>query len=132
MILFSVPGPLDGNGNSGGGDDSPLSFSCHTWDKATKAKMTLENYYSNLISQHQERRSRWQRLEASLKDDSIPEERKIEKRAAHAVRETEFLRLKRSRLGADDFDQLKVGRGNFLPRSFSKREGDVGGGLTIF
>ena len=32
----------------------------------------------------------------------------------HAQKETEFLRLKRSRLGVDDFDSLKViGRGAF-------------------
>ena len=39
---------------------------------------------------------------------------KIEKRAAHATKETEFLRLKRSRLGVQDFDPIKViGRGAF-------------------
>ena len=37
-----------------------------------------------------------------------------ERRALHAQKETEFLRLKRSRLGIDDFDSLKViGRGAF-------------------
>ena len=41
-------------------DTSTLRFSCHTWDKATKAKVTLENYYSNLISQHLERKQRWE------------------------------------------------------------------------
>lgn len=55
---------------------------------------------------------RLQRLEESLKDE--PEEKKSEKRAQHAVKETEFLRLKRSKLGVDDFDPLKViGRGAF-------------------
>ena len=44
----------------------------------------------------------------------MSEEQRAEKRHAHAVRETEFLRLKRSRLGVDDFDPLKViGRGAF-------------------
>jgi len=87
-------------------------FSSHTWDKATKAKVTLENYYSNLISQHSERKQRLQRLEESLRDE--PEEQKSEKRAQHAVKETEFLRLKRSKLGVDDFDPIKViGRGAF-------------------
>ncbi len=38
---------------------SGVRFSGHTLDKATKAKVTLENYYSNLISQHKERRDRW-------------------------------------------------------------------------
>jgi len=92
-----------------------LRISCHTLDKATKAKMTLESYYNNLINQHAERRSRRQRLEDSLlRDDALSEEAKSQKRAAHAMRETEFLRLKRSRLGAEDFQQLKViGRGAF-------------------
>ena len=39
-----------------------LRFSSHTWDKATKAKVTLENYYSNLISQHLERKQRCFRI----------------------------------------------------------------------
>ena len=44
----------------------------------------------------------------------MSEETKAEKRLQHAVKETEFLRLKRSRLGVDDFDPLKViGRGAF-------------------
>ncbi|QQP38235.1 Uncharacterized protein FKW44_018751 [Caligus rogercresseyi] len=51
---------------------------------------------------------RLQRLEESLKDDAIPEAQKTEKRQQHAVKETEFLRLKRSRLGVEDFDPLKV------------------------
>lgn len=35
-----------------------MRFSGHTLDKATKAKVHLENYYSNLITQHKERRIR--------------------------------------------------------------------------
>lgn len=39
---------------------------------------------------------------------------KGERRQQHAVKETEFLRLKRSRLDVDDFEPLKViGRGAF-------------------
>ena len=91
-----------------------INFSCHTLDKATKAKLTLENYYSNLISLNRERRERWQRLEDTLKAESMPEDQKVEKRLQHASKETEFLRLKRSRLGCEDFDPLKViGRGAF-------------------
>lgn len=57
---------------------------------------------------------RLQRLEESLKDDSIPESQKDEKRNQHAAKETEFLRMKRSRLGVEDFDPLKViGKGAF-------------------
>ena len=39
---------------------------------------------------------------------------KEEKRQQHAMKETEFLRLKRSRLGCHDFEPIKViGRGAF-------------------
>lgn len=89
-------------------------FSCHTLDKATKAKVTLESYYSNLISQHKERRLRLERLEDSLKDNGLPDGAKAEKRQKHAEKETEYLRFKRSKLGVDDFDPLKViGKGAF-------------------
>jgi len=37
----------------------PIRFSGHTLDKATKAKVHLENYYSNLITQHIERKNRY-------------------------------------------------------------------------
>lgn len=39
--------------------ENTIRFSGHTLDKATKAKVTLENYYSNLIAQHIERKQRW-------------------------------------------------------------------------
>lgn len=91
-----------------------LNFSGHTIDKAAKAKLHLENYYSNLINQCTERNTRQQRLEDSMNQEGLSEEQKQEKRLQHAAKETEFLRLKRSRLGVDDFEPLKViGKGSF-------------------
>lgn len=52
--------------------------------------------------------SRLDKLEESLKDDTLTESQKQEKRQQHAQKETEFLRLKRSRLGVEDFEPLKV------------------------
>ena len=44
----------------------------------------------------------------------LPEEDKAKKRRIHAAKETEFLRLKRTRLGKDDFEPLKkIGQGAF-------------------
>lgn len=46
-------------------------------------------------------------------DVSVPLQ-KVMRRSQHARKETEFLRLKRTRLGLDDFESLKViGRGAF-------------------
>lgn len=54
------------------------------------------------------------KLEETLKDESLSEQQKQEKRQQHAQKESEFLRLKRSRLGVEDFEPLKViGRGAF-------------------
>lgn len=50
--------PTDGVSTSHFADSGQIRFSGHTLDKATKAKVHLENYYSNLISQHMERRIR--------------------------------------------------------------------------
>jgi len=96
-------------------NNSDVRFSGHTLDKATKAKLTLENYYSNLVSQHKDRKQRWQRLEENLNsEENMTEDQKDEQRRQHASKETEFLRLRRSRLGVEDFDPLKViGRGAF-------------------
>lgn len=98
---------------------SPVSqpkqhFSGHTIDRAAKAKLHLENYYSNLINHYTERQQRQQRLEDSMIKDELNEEQKEEKRKQHAAKETEFLRLKRSHLGVEDFEPLKViGKGSF-------------------
>lgn len=44
----------------------------------------------------------------------LPHLQKRIRRSAHAQKETEFLRLKRTRLGLEDFESLKViGRGAF-------------------
>ncbi|XP_022255449.1 serine/threonine-protein kinase tricorner-like, partial [Limulus polyphemus] len=103
--------PLESMATTEGGQ---ITFSGHTLDKATKAKVHLENYYSNLISQHLERKSRHERLEETMKEEGLSEQQKQEKRNQHAIKETEFLRLKRSRLGVEDFEPLKViGRGAF-------------------
>ena len=95
-------------------EEISLQFSSHTLDKATKAKLTLENYYNNLISQHKERGERLKRLDDSLNGKGLCKTLKEEKRIQHAKVETEFLRLKRSRLGVDDFEAIKViGKGAF-------------------
>ncbi|KAL3841319.1 hypothetical protein ACJMK2_019481 [Sinanodonta woodiana] len=91
-----------------------VQISNHTIDKVTKAKVTLENYYSNLIAQHEERETRYRLLEQSMEEEGLTAEQKNERRQQHAVKETEFLRLKRSRLGVEDFESLKViGKGAF-------------------
>uniref|UniRef100_A0A673N2V2 non-specific serine/threonine protein kinase n=1 Tax=Sinocyclocheilus rhinocerous TaxID=307959 RepID=A0A673N2V2_9TELE len=90
------------------------SMSNHTKERVTMAKVTLENFYSNLISQHEEREMRQQKLEKVMDQEGLGDEEKGLRRSEHARKETEFLRLKRTRLGLEDFESLKViGRGAF-------------------
>jgi len=91
-----------------------LQISSNTREKATRAKVLLENFYSNIFLQHKERRERQCKLEESLQEDNLSDLAKIERRRMHAVKETEYLRLKRAKLGVEDFDPLKViGKGAF-------------------
>lgn len=53
VLLFVTAGVLEMTGC-----ESTIRFSGHTLDKATKAKVILENYYSNLVTQHLERKQR--------------------------------------------------------------------------
>jgi len=83
-------------------------------EKVKKAKVTLETFYSNLINQQIERDTRIQKLEGIMEKEGLPEEQKEKRRIEHALKETDFLRLKRTRLGLGDFEMLKViGRGAF-------------------
>ncbi|CAG0897346.1 unnamed protein product [Cyprideis torosa] len=96
------------------GRTGQVQLSHHTLEKATKAKMKLESYYSNLLLTHIERKQRYEKLEESMRIEGLTEDQKEAKRLEHAQKETEFLRLKRSRLGVDDFEPIKViGRGAF-------------------
>lgn len=89
-------------------------MSSHTRERVTVAKLTLENFYSNLILQHEERETRQKKLEVAMEEEGLADEEKKLRRSQHARKETEFLRLKRTRLGLDDFESLKViGRGAF-------------------
>ncbi|XP_028414157.1 serine/threonine-protein kinase tricorner-like [Dendronephthya gigantea] len=89
-------------------------FSPHTLEKAAKTKVSLQSFYSNLLAQHKDRKSRLCCLEAAMEEQGLTAQEREERRMLHAQKETEFLRLKRSRLGVDDFDSLKViGRGAF-------------------
>jgi serine/threonine kinase 38 len=89
-------------------------FSRHTADKASKAKLHLEAYYQGLLVQGEERRERRRRLEETISRARLSEGDRAERRRELAARETEFLRLKRSKLGAADFEAIKViGKGAF-------------------
>lgn len=89
-------------------------ISSYTREKAQRTRLALESYYSQLLGQQAERAERYRRLEAQMAEEGLSEPDREAKRSAHAAKETEFLRLKRTKLTIEDFDSLKViGRGAF-------------------
>jgi len=91
-----------------------LDISPHTQDKARRAKLMIENYYSNLILQQHQRVERCQRFEESLGRAGSSGEEVDRRRRQYREKETEFLRMKRSRMHCKDFLPLRViGKGAF-------------------
>lgn len=79
-----------------------------------EVRNTFQLSFRNLATQQLERTDRLKRLQESLKAKGITDDEKQDKLKEHASKETEFLRLRRSKLGADDFEPLKViGKGAF-------------------
>ncbi|KAK4469354.1 hypothetical protein MN116_006914 [Schistosoma mekongi] len=130
IISMSTNSQVTNGGGSGGGDltssssttslnrtnpsVTSLNVSSHTLDKVKVAKVTLEYYYDNLIVQYRERQNRYKILESMMESEGLTEEQKQIKRTQHALKESEFLRLKRARLTVDDFLPLKIiGKGAF-------------------
>jgi serine/threonine kinase 38 len=49
-------------------------MSNHTRERVTVAKLTLENFYSNLILQHEERETRQKKLEVAMEEEGLADE----------------------------------------------------------
>jgi len=95
-------------------NENKLKISSCTEEKATRAKVLLENFYTGLFTQYKERKDRQAKLEDSMRTDNVSDLAKVERRRLHAQKETEYLRMKRAKLGVDDFEPLKViGKGAF-------------------
>lgn len=85
-----------------------------TATRVTAAKSSFEQFYANLASETEARGDRKTGLEKRMEAKNLNEEEKEARRQEHKVRETEFLRMKRTRLGHQDFDVLEtIGRGAF-------------------
>lgn len=83
-------------------------------DKAISAKYRLETFYKNIVSESAERDSRRKIEEAKVFNSPATDDRKQRLLAAYGHRESEFLRLRRVRMGVHDFSTVKViGKGAF-------------------
>lgn len=82
--------------------------------KIAKARISIDSFYINLQKDAKDREQRYQNFLNDMKLRKYDEEEREKGLIEYGTKETEFLRLKRTRLGLSDFNKLKViGRGAF-------------------
>lgn len=96
-------------------DRSTVGFSDETVPRAKGAQMKLEHYYKVAVDSAIERNTRRVELERRLQGDTMmTEERKQRQLQQLGKKESTFLRLRRTKLGLDNFRTVKViGKGAF-------------------
>lgn len=85
-------------------------------DEEVQCAFPSRFWTSNVVEEDLKQLAPFHSLSSTSKDDLflLLILQKVMRRSQHARKETEFLRLKRTRLGLDDFESLKViGRGAF-------------------
>uniref|UniRef100_A0A914GUL7 non-specific serine/threonine protein kinase n=1 Tax=Globodera rostochiensis TaxID=31243 RepID=A0A914GUL7_GLORO len=93
---------------------SQTQVSQYIRDKANRTRLSIESYYAQAMVQLAEREQRAEKLEKQMADEGLNEQEKEERRKVHAAKENDFLRQRRTKLSANDFQSLKViGRGAF-------------------
>ncbi|KAF4352440.1 hypothetical protein G4B88_018872 [Cannabis sativa] len=85
-----------------------------TKQKVAAAKQYIENHYKKQMKSLQERRERRNVLEKKLADAEVSEEEQSNLLKYLEKKETEYMRLQRHKMGADDFEPLTmIGKGAF-------------------
>jgi serine/threonine kinase 38 len=94
--------------------DSSDSHDVGTASRATAAKQNLEMFYSKLPVDRSDRERRLRELEKQMTELGLPEaDRELRRREA-LLRETDYLRIRRCKIGVRDFQILKtIGKGAF-------------------
>ncbi|ODV87489.1 hypothetical protein CANARDRAFT_26886 [[Candida] arabinofermentans NRRL YB-2248] len=95
-------------------DRHPEWFSKPSQDRASAIKLKLEHYYKTAIEHAIERNQRRITFEQKLGTDGSSGERKNRELQLFGKNESQFLRLRRTRLSLEDFNTVKViGKGAF-------------------
>ncbi|KAH0635024.1 hypothetical protein AABB24_016348 [Solanum stoloniferum] len=85
-----------------------------TKQKVAAAKQYIEKHYKEQMKSLQERRERRNMLEKKLADAEVSEEEQSNLLKYLEKKETEFMRIQRHKMGADDFEPLTmIGKGAF-------------------
>ncbi|KAL3578025.1 hypothetical protein D5086_019529 [Populus alba] len=107
----------DTAGNEKEGSKAPNSEEAPsnvTRQKVAAAKQYIENHYKKQMKDLQERKERRNVLEKKLADAEVSEEEQDNLLKYLEKKETEYMRLQRHKMGADDFEPLTmIGKGAF-------------------
>ncbi|CAL4897880.1 unnamed protein product [Urochloa decumbens] len=96
---------------AGAGEEA---MSSATKQKVAAAKQYIENHYKAQMKSLQERKERRWMLERKLADADVSEEEQYNILKDLEKKETEYMRLRRHKMGVDDFELLTIiGRGAF-------------------
>ncbi|CCF56171.1 hypothetical protein KAFR_0A07370 [Kazachstania africana CBS 2517] len=109
------------NNASSNGDNNYMFFerrpdllSKATQDRAAAVKLKVENFYQQSVKYAIERNERRVELEGELTSHNWSDERKSRQLSSLGKKESQFLRLRRTRLSLEDFQTVKViGKGAF-------------------
>ncbi|KAG5518274.1 hypothetical protein PMAC_003070 [Pneumocystis sp. 'macacae'] len=92
----------------------PSGFKKTTHERAASVKLKLEHLYKVAVEQAVERNQRRTDFETKLAKDRGSDERKRRQLSSLGQKESQFLRLRRTRLSLSDFHTIKViGKGAF-------------------
>ncbi|KAM7254052.1 hypothetical protein ACFE04_031734 [Oxalis oulophora] len=95
-------------------DEEDSTMSDTTKQKVAAAKQYIENHYKEQMKNLQERKERRTILEKKLADGDVSEEDQNNLLKYLEKKETEYMRLQRHKMGADDFELLTmIGKGAF-------------------
>ncbi|KAK4748144.1 hypothetical protein SAY87_014730 [Trapa incisa] len=98
-------------GSAHSGDDTPSDV---TKQRVAAAKQYIENHYKEQMKNLQERKERRNMLEQKLADADVSEDDQNNLLKFLEKKETEYMRLQRHKMGADDFELLTmIGKGAF-------------------
>ncbi|XP_019433044.1 PREDICTED: serine/threonine-protein kinase 38-like [Lupinus angustifolius] len=104
----------DNDDNNGGNGDSNAPVDEVTKQKVAAAKQYIENHYKEQMKNLQERKERRAVLENKLADADVSEEDQNNLFKFLEKKETEYMRLKRHKMGAGNFELLTmIGKGAF-------------------
>jgi serine/threonine protein kinase len=110
-----------------------LTLSQETVEKAKLSKLLIESHYTNMAKDRKERMMRRRSLEQQMEQLQCSNEERSDAIKEFGAKESLFLRIRRQRMGMDDFETIKViGRGAFGEVRLCRRKDDPGPDAELY